>query len=47
VQAAFVLSLIFSSLLAVLLSVWERHKADRTLSHTLATQIRRELFRIR
>lgn len=47
VQAAFVLSLLFSCLLAVLLSVWERHKSDRTLSHSLATQIRRELFRIR
>jgi uncharacterized protein involved in exopolysaccharide biosynthesis len=47
VQAAFVLSLIFSSLLAVLLAVWERHRTEKTLSHSLATEIRRELFRIR
>ena len=47
VQAAFVLSLLFSSLMAVLLSVWESHKLGRTVTHTLASEIRRELFRIR
>lgn len=45
VEAAFILSLLFTSLIAVLLSLWERHRLEETGTYRLMRDIRANLIK--
>lgn len=46
VQAVFILSLLLSSLLAVILALWDKRKADRPELGAMLQDVRRSLFRL-
>ncbi|MEO7425077.1 MAG: GNVR domain-containing protein [Fibrobacteria bacterium] len=46
VEAVFILSLLFATVLAVLMSLWDRHKQEGSETHRLVQEIRKDLFKI-
>jgi capsule polysaccharide export protein KpsE/RkpR len=46
VETVFILAFLFSSLIAVLMAVWEKHRAEGSETHKLVMDIRKNLFKL-